>query len=143
VRCRPDFFSDRAGFIFSPPLSTIRKISIKLRLLVVRCWHCCVDTSFCHCRKERRALPTIRRSAAITAFYSFSSRADVVWSEQHQTLHLHTKIMEMESALENIWTVAKVIMTCSPVLAIAAILIFAREDEETEVAKRKIKCSRS
>jgi hypothetical protein len=51
--------------------------------------------------------------------------------------------MEMESALENIWTVAKVIMACSPVLAIAAILIFAREDEETEVAKRKIKCARS
>ena len=50
--------------------------------------------------------------------------------------------MGMEAALENIWTVVKVIMACSPVLVIAAILIFAREDEETEVAKRKIKCAR-
>jgi hypothetical protein len=51
--------------------------------------------------------------------------------------------METETALEYLWTVSKVIIACSPVIAIAAVLIFAREDEETEIAKRKVKCARS
>eukprot|EP00985_Skeletonema_marinoi_P002423 scaffold1019_cov97-Skeletonema_marinoi.AAC.1 len=45
--------------------------------------------------------------------------------------------MEMETAIEYVWTFGKVIIACSPVFAIAAILVFAREDEETEIAKRK------
>jgi hypothetical protein len=49
----------------------------------------------------------------------------------------------METALETVWTVAKVILACSPILFIVGILAFAREDEETEIAKRKIKCARS
>lgn len=49
----------------------------------------------------------------------------------------------METALEYFWTCSKVVIACSPVIAIAAILIFAREDEETEIAKRKVKCARS
>ncbi len=51
--------------------------------------------------------------------------------------------METETALEYFWTFSKVIIACSPVIAIAAILVFAREDEETEAAKRKVKCARS
>lgn len=37
----------------------------------------------------------------------------------------------------------KVLFACSPVLLIAGILLFAREDEEEEAAKRKVKCARS
>ena len=51
--------------------------------------------------------------------------------------------METETALEYVWTLSKVIIACSPVIAIAAILVFAREDDETEAAKRKVKCVRS
>ena len=46
-------------------------------------------------------------------------------------------------SLEFAWTAAKVIFACSPILAIAAVLAFAKEDNETEDAKRKIKCNRS
>eukprot|EP00578_Thalassiosira_sp_NH16_P000706 CAMPEP_0181139324 /NCGR_PEP_ID=MMETSP1071-20121207/34722_1 /TAXON_ID=35127 /ORGANISM="Thalassiosira sp., Strain NH16" /LENGTH=51 /DNA_ID=CAMNT_0023226225 /DNA_START=406 /DNA_END=564 /DNA_ORIENTATION=- len=51
--------------------------------------------------------------------------------------------MDLESALESAWTFTKVIVACSPVLAIMAVLVFAREDEEEEAAKRKIKCAKS
>ncbi len=51
--------------------------------------------------------------------------------------------METETALEYFVTFSKVIIACSPVIAIAAILVFAREDEETEEAKRKVKCAKS
>ncbi len=49
----------------------------------------------------------------------------------------------MELALEFAWTAAKVIFACSPVLAIVAVLTLAREDDETEAAKRTIKCAKS
>mmetsp|Transcript_29555 Transcript_29555/g.62703 ORF Transcript_29555/g.62703 Transcript_29555/m.62703 type:complete len:84 (-) Transcript_29555:309-560(-) len=49
----------------------------------------------------------------------------------------------LESALESAWTVTKVILACSPILAIIAVLAFAKEDEETEIAKRKVKCAKS
>mmetsp|Transcript_18665 Transcript_18665/g.40059 ORF Transcript_18665/g.40059 Transcript_18665/m.40059 type:complete len:83 (-) Transcript_18665:273-521(-) len=52
-------------------------------------------------------------------------------------------LITMESALEYAWMVSKVIFACSPVLAIFAVLAFAREDEETEIAKRKVKCAKS
>ena len=51
--------------------------------------------------------------------------------------------MTMESALESAWTFLKVTLACSPIIAIVAILALVREDEETEVAKRKVKCARS
>jgi hypothetical protein len=38
---------------------------------------------------------------------------------------------------------AKVILALSPVIAIVAVLVFAREDDEAEDAKRKVKCQRS
>ena len=46
-------------------------------------------------------------------------------------------------SLEFTMTAAKVIFACSPILAIVAVLAFAKEDDETEDAKRKIKCNRS
>ena len=49
----------------------------------------------------------------------------------------------MEEILDQAFTVLKVLLACSPVLAIVGILAFAREDEETEAAKRKVKCARS
>jgi len=49
----------------------------------------------------------------------------------------------MEEALDFAWTAFKVIFACSPVIAIAAVLVLAREDEETEIAKRKVKCAKS
>mmetsp|Transcript_41411 Transcript_41411/g.67928 ORF Transcript_41411/g.67928 Transcript_41411/m.67928 type:complete len:84 (+) Transcript_41411:302-553(+) len=49
----------------------------------------------------------------------------------------------LELALEYAWTATKVIFACSPVLAIFAVLAFAREDEEEEIAKRKVKCAKS
>lgn len=47
------------------------------------------------------------------------------------------------TALEYIWTFGKVIIAFSPIIAIASILIFAREDDEVEIAKRKVKCAKS
>ena len=49
----------------------------------------------------------------------------------------------MDEVLEQAFTVLKVLLACSPILAIVGILAFAREDDETEAAKRKVKCSRS
>jgi hypothetical protein len=49
----------------------------------------------------------------------------------------------LESALELACTAAKVILACSPILAIVAVLALAREDDETEAAKRTIKCVKS
>ena len=49
----------------------------------------------------------------------------------------------MEIALDYAWIFTKVIIACSPVLAIVGILVFAREDDEEEAAKRKIKCAKS
>lgn len=48
----------------------------------------------------------------------------------------------MELAIGHAWTATKVIFACSPILAIFAVLALAREDEETENAKRKIKESK-
>ncbi len=44
------------------------------------------------------------------------------------------------ATLDYIWDGAKVLMAFSPIIAIVLILAFAREDEETEAAKRKVKC---
>jgi hypothetical protein len=49
----------------------------------------------------------------------------------------------MEEVLDQAMSVLKVLLAFSPILAIVGILAFAREDEETEAAKRKIKCNRS
>ena len=49
----------------------------------------------------------------------------------------------MEELIDQAITVMKVLFVCSPILAIVGILAFAREDEETEEAKRKVKCARS
>eukprot|EP00581_Thalassiosira_minuscula_P007408 CAMPEP_0183706130 /NCGR_PEP_ID=MMETSP0737-20130205/3040_1 /TAXON_ID=385413 /ORGANISM="Thalassiosira miniscula, Strain CCMP1093" /LENGTH=51 /DNA_ID=CAMNT_0025933453 /DNA_START=170 /DNA_END=325 /DNA_ORIENTATION=- len=51
--------------------------------------------------------------------------------------------MDVDLAMEYAWTATKVLFVCSPILAIATVLVFAREDEETEIAKRKVKCARS
>ena len=59
------------------------------------------------------------------------------------TVNATTDPMTMESALDYAWSITKVIIACSPILAIVAVLALAREDEETEAAKRKIKCARS
>jgi hypothetical protein len=48
----------------------------------------------------------------------------------------------LESALEFAWTTAKLLFVFSPVLAIVAVLVLAREDDETEAAKRMIKCTK-
>ena len=42
-----------------------------------------------------------------------------------------------------IWDALKVGMACSPIIAIVLILACAREDDEEEIAKRKIKCAKS
>lgn len=42
--------------------------------------------------------------------------------------------------LKNVWVAAKVLLASSPIIAIVAVLIFAREDDEVEDAKRKVKC---
>lgn len=49
----------------------------------------------------------------------------------------------MEEAMQYAWDASKVLFAFSPVLVIAAVLVLAREDEETEIAKRKIKCAKS
>ena len=54
-----------------------------------------------------------------------------------------TTTLTMDVALDYAWTAFKVIFACSPIIAIIAILALAREDEEEEAAKRKIKCARS
>ena len=51
--------------------------------------------------------------------------------------------MEYELVLDYAWTTFKVVFACSPIIAIGAILLLAREDEDEEAAKRKIKCARS
>ena len=51
--------------------------------------------------------------------------------------------MELELAIDYAWTTFKVVFACSPIIAIVAILALAREDEDEEAAKRKIKCARS
>ena len=51
--------------------------------------------------------------------------------------------MELELAIDYAWTTLKVVFACSPIIAIVAILALAREDEDEEAAKRKIKCARS
>jgi hypothetical protein len=48
----------------------------------------------------------------------------------------------LELALEYAWTTTKVIFACSPILAIIAVLAFSYEAEETEAAKRKVKCAK-
>jgi uncharacterized membrane-anchored protein len=45
--------------------------------------------------------------------------------------------------IENVWSAAKVLLALSPVIAIVVVLMFAREDDEVEDAKRKVKCQRS
>jgi len=49
----------------------------------------------------------------------------------------------MELVMEYAWTTTKVLIACSPILAIFAVLAFAREDEEEEIAKRNVKCAKS
>lgn len=49
----------------------------------------------------------------------------------------------MDVALDYAWTTFKILFACSPIIAIIAILALAREDDEEEAAKRKIKCARS
>ena len=49
----------------------------------------------------------------------------------------------MEEILDQVAIVLKVLLVFSPILAIVGILVFAREDEETEAAQRKRKCARS
>ena len=49
----------------------------------------------------------------------------------------------MDIALDYAWTTFKILFACSPIIAIIAILALAREDDEEEAAKRKIKCARS
>ena len=54
-----------------------------------------------------------------------------------------TITINMDDAIYYAKTGFKVLFACSPVLLIAGILLFAREDEEEEAAKRKIKCAKS
>jgi len=54
-----------------------------------------------------------------------------------------SEAITMNDAIYYAKTGFKVLFACSPVLLIAGILVFAREDEEEEAAKRKIKCARS
>ena len=61
---------------------------------------------------------------------------------QHKIIETANK-MELELAIDYAWTTFKVVFACSPIIAIVAILALAREDEDEEAAKRKIKCARS
>ena len=54
-----------------------------------------------------------------------------------------TETITIDDAIYYAKTGFKVLFACSPVLLIAGILLFAREDEEEEAKKRKIKCARS
>ena len=65
-----------------------------------------------------------------------------VQNPQHKIIETGNK-MELELAIDYAWTTFKVVFACSPIIAIVAILALAREDEDEEAAKRKIKCARS
>ena len=65
-----------------------------------------------------------------------------VQNPQHKIIETANS-MELELAIDYAWTTFKVVFACSPIIAIVAILALAREDEDEEAAKRKIKCARS
>lgn len=44
--------------------------------------------------------------------------------------------------LKNVWAAAKVLLALSPVIAIVAVIVFARKDNEVEDAKQKVKSTR-
>lgn len=82
-------------------------------------------------------ISTIQR-LSITALLLLSI-TNIVYAKSTTT----SEAITMNDAIYYAKTGFKVLFACSPVLLIAGILVFAREDEEEEAAKRKIKCARS
>lgn len=85
-------------------------------------------TTIMHCRAGGRSAIQLGLVSSLLSIVAAEARGDGI---------------TMESAIEYALTATKVLLACSPILAIVAVLAFAREDEETEIAKRKIKCARS
>ena len=80
-------------------------------------------------------ISTIQR-LSISSLLLLSITNSIVYAKSTETI-------TMDDAIYYAKTGFKVLFACSPVLLIAGILVFAREDEEEEAAKRKIKCARS
>ena len=91
--------------------------------------HACLLCSliFRCCQPQQSTMSAVRPGAALLLLSVGAARA-----QDPDTLEL---------ALEYAWKIAKVLFAFSPVLAVFAVLAFAKEDEETEAEKRRLsKC---
>ena len=85
-------------------------------------------------------------ASRISTIQQLSVTALLLLSITNNIVYAKSTISEsitMDDAIYYAKTGFKVLFACSPVLLIAGILVFAREDEEEEAKKRKIKCARS